>query len=280
MSLRILKYMYYMYFPIVGKDMKSSTPSSTSSNFVATPLPLQSQTPPTSVTDVNSDGAEQISGAATVRSTQRKRKAVSFADPPTNTDSQNDVDDVIIISPDLPPQPSPPSLSARSSSELTTRTEQKQPDSPSPSLSQAEDKSIEPAKKSTVTTKDGEASFTPLGVVETSDGPSPLTVFRDIHSDEESVASSVSSLTSDTSSLSERPTRRRRGRGRRGRGKKALSQELKTKQGNADNVVGELLKKSGRGRGRRRGRGGRTAPVLTRAAPMETVEDSMEAKGS
>ena len=116
--------------------------------------------------------------------------------------------------------------------------------------------------------------------METSDGPSPLTVFRDIHSDEESVASSVSSLTSDTSSLSERPTRRRRGRGRRGRGKKALSQELKTKQGNADNVVGELLKKSGRGRGRRRGRGGRTAPVLTRAAPMETVEDSMEAKGS
>ena len=115
----------------------------------------------------------------------------------TNTDSQNDVDDVIIISPDLPPQPSPPSLSARSSSELTTRTELKQPDSPSPSLSQAEDKSIEPAKKSTVTTKDGEASFTPLGVVETSDGPSPLTVFRDIHSDEESVASSVSSLTSD-----------------------------------------------------------------------------------
>ena len=115
--------------------------------------------------------------------------------------------------------------------------------------------------------------------------PSPL---RDILSDEESIASSTSSLTSDSMSLLDRPTRRKRGGRRRGggRGKKAaaLTQDERSQE-EADLLVGggqwspKTSKRGGRGR-RRGGRGARSGPPeLARSFSVEVVEDSLKAEG-
>jgi hypothetical protein len=114
--------------------------------------------------------------------------------------------------------------------------------------------------------------------------PSPL---REILSDEESIASSTSSLTSDSMSLLERPTRRRRGGRRRGggRGKKAstLTQDERSQE-EADllvNVEREVSPKTSKRRGRRRGgRGARSGPPeLSRSLSVEMVEESLKAEG-
>ena len=269
-------------FTVVKRSVSSG---STSSSFVATPLPLLSQT---SLVDLSGDKAAQAPSTttiATAKSTPKKRKVVSFADLPTSSiDDGNDKSDVIVISSDLDAiPPLAPTPSASSGSEGKVETKQKQVDIPQVTVMPAP---LAQLKKSvTAALEDG-------GDVATSSSqeagksddrshlPSPL---REILSDEESIASSVSSFTSDSSTLLERPTRRRRGGRRRGggRGKKVVLAQDQRTQEDADLAGGEPPKTRRRGgRGRRRGwRGARNAPELTRSCGVETVEDSLKAEG-
>ena len=295
----ILGYTLILFFIAIAKQ--SATSGSTSSSFVATPLPLhQSQTTLADLLSDNKATQDPPTGTTattTARSTTKKRKVVSFADFPSSSsveDGGKDKDDIIIISPDLPTVPSTaPVLSATSSTGGDSKGEAKmdtpQVVVPKVTISPA------PAKKSVAaTSKGGEGAPTLQEAGKTvsddrSHLPSPL---RDVLSDEESVASSVSSLASDSSLLVERPLRRRRGGRRRGggRGKKAAVAQDQSSREETDIVGeggeggggGEVPKTSRRGgRGRRRGgRGARTSPPeLTRSFSVEVVETSLKAEG-
>ena len=212
--------------------------------MVTTPSPSS-----TSTSDAISNESEYTPSKVASKPTPRKRKAVSFADYPTNIDDVK-TDDVIITSSEtmLPPK-DPDSVKEQSSADVEVTF-------------------ASPAAKDTA------ANLTPTKMAERSravETPSPLSAIRDVLSDEESVASSVSSFASDNSSVSERSTRRRRGRGRRGRGKRILTPE-ENKEGSPS---GRGTK---RGRGRRRGRGGRSAQVeITRLATVEVGDEAMKA---
>ena len=264
-------------FTVVKRSVSSG---STSSSFVVTPLPL------------SSEKAAEMPSATTVTTakstTPKKRKVVSFADfPSSNIDDGKDDSDVIITSSDPNAVPHPaPTPSDSTGGEAKAETKPKlQMDIPQVAITPAP---LAPSTKSIVALlKDGgdissaqEEGKTASMSDDRSYLPSPL---RETLSDEESIASSVSSITSDSSSLLERPTRRRRGGRRRGggRGKKlVLAQDQRTRE-EANLAGGEPLKTSRRGgRGRRRGsRGARSAPELTRSFSVEMVEDSLKAEG-
>ena len=277
---------------------QSVSSGSSASSFVATPLPLPSQTSLTGLSGDNKAAQAPLTTVvvATAKSTPKKRKMVSFADLPSSNveDIGKDKDDVVVVSQDLATAtlPSPaPSLTASMDSDPKGETNQKQVDTPPQPQVTIPQVTITPAtlappKKSVVgASKDGGDANTPQEVGKTTNDdrsclPSPL---REILSDEESIASSASSFTSDSSSLMERPTRRRRGGRRRGggRGKKAVLTQDQRTQEEGDITGGEPPKTSRRGgRGRRRGgRGGRSAPELTRSFSVEMVEDSLKAEG-
>ena len=245
----------------LGARVKDPTPSA----VVATP-------PSNSTTDANNNGSEHIPSIITPKSSTRKHKTVSFADQPTNIDDEKPSDDITSTSSEAKPSPN---LAAAPSSEHKTlesavdhvRTE-------------SESRFVSPSKTSLTSSsssiKEPVASLTPPRVAEKSgvmETLSPLAAIRDVLSDEESVASSVSSFASDSSSLPERPTRRRRGRSRRGRGKRVLALDEGTEAAGSPN--GRAVKTSARGRGRRRGRGGRSAPVeITRQTSEDVVVDA------
>ena len=227
--------------------------------MVATPLPLETGLP---ATDSKSDEPERSSETT---STNKKRKAVSFAALPAGTNDE-------LAGSDTSADTAIPSLSLASGNAELKAEMQNPAAAPSlPTLRSSSLSSVEDAAPSALTPPLGSES-------DRKEILSLLSSIRDILSDEESVASSVSSLASDTPPLSERPTRgRRRGRGRRGRGKKVVNQEqTKGVTGGARGGIGMTRRRGGR---RRRGRGGRVVPELTRSASVETVEESRTAAG-
>ena len=253
------------FFTAAGHSAGSTAPSTAPSAIVATPLPLETGLPADKATDSKSDELERSSETVALTSTNKKRKAVSFAALPAGTNDE-------LAGSDTSADTAIPSLSLASGNAELKAEMQNPAAAPSlPTLRSSSLSSVEDAAPSALTPPLGSES-------DRKEILSLLSSIRDILSDEESVASSVSSLASDTPPLSERPTRgRRRGRGRRGRGKKVLNQEqTKGVTGGARGGIGMTR---GRGGRRRRGRGGRVVPELTRSASVETVEESMTAAG-
>ena len=251
---------------------------------MATPLPLQSNLAQSSVTDLPSDtAAYKASPTVATKFTPKKRKVVSFADLPStlNVDDQKDESDVIIIPPDIAPT-APPGVLTSMSCEQEAETKQKQVDIPEVSI--IPPAVLTPVKEPAATTLRDEDIASPQGAGKSDDGSQFLSPLREILSDEESIASSVSSLTSDTSSLLERPTLRKRGGRRRGTGrrKKTLGQDQSTQEGTdlegGESPTPRTSRRGGRGR-RRGGRGGRSATELARMLSVEIVEDSVKAEG-
>ena len=273
-------------FSLLNTFVTLEPPSCTTSSSVITPPSAVEQHPsPSTATDITSDQSEQTSSSVALKATPVKRKTVSFADLPVKNDTQNSDNDVIEISPDVAP---PPLALATATPEPKPEVKQKEAIIfLSPAIAQNMNIDITALRRTLqcVAVNDGllAKSLTPARAAdkstvaekETIPPPQPIDS-RDVLSDEESVASSVSSFTSDTSSLSaERPTtRRRRGRGRRGRGR---GKAVPNQDASFDAEKGP--KTSVRGRNRRRGRGGKSAPELARSASVETVEESIEAGG-
>ena len=251
----------YVFFSTVAQRFTNAS--------LQVPVGLPPLPTPNSAVDVKSDETESTctSSTLTLKSTAKKRKAVSFADM-VKTHDQNSDSDVT----EKAPVQAPPQIALPSESSKPQKTDSGQNESaPTPSLAvvvQDEIRSISPVQK----------SLQAVAVSKRSDEMrtdtfSPLSAIQDVLSDEESVASSVSSLTSDTPPLSERPVRKRRGRGKRGRGRRILHQDQEEgKEAEAVPAGDEVSPKTSvRGRTRRRGRGGKSALMMARPTTIETI---------
>lgn len=243
----------------MGRNAKSAAQSSAPSPIVTTPIPIKSDLPLNTDTDVKDGGLKVTAGMVVPESTPKKHKAkaVSFADPPTGANNET-----------LPFVASSLAVLASGSTEDETESAQKVSAASSLSLVITESsKSKEIAPLATAHVHDDETLILPHGS-EKSDQVEALSFLSSLQD--------KLSLTSDTSSLTERSTRgRKRGRGRRGRGRRTLN----TKETKGVDNEGEVVTVRSRGSCWRRGRGGRKTPEFTGSASVETVEQSVTAAG-
>ena len=253
----------------MGRNAKSAAQSSAPSPMVTTPVLVESDVPQNTATDVTNDGLKVTTGMVIMESTTKKRK-VSFANLPTG--AKNEMSCVASSS----------AMLASGSTEVENESTQKVTDASNLSLVKTESSTLEGTKivpLAATSAHDDKALIPPRGSEKRSDQMKALSLLsslQDILSDEESMSNSVSSLTSDTSSLSEKSTRgRKRGRGRRGRGRRTLN----TKETKGIDDGGEVVTVNSRGKRWGRGRGGRKTPELTRSTSVETVEQSVTAEG-
>ena len=220
--------------------------------------------------------------AAATKSTSKKRKVVSFADlPSSDIDDQKDTSNTVVTSCDATP---PLAVSTSTSSEHKVETKSKPVGAPEVSITPVLLTSL---KKSVAAASTKQRESVPTlpqesGKSSSVERPYPPNPLRDILSDEESIASSASSFTSDTSSLLDQPTRRKRGGRRRGRGRgrKVLTSERSSETDLQDvEATPKTSWRGRRGRRRGRGRGGRIATDLTKAHSVEIVEEPLKAEG-